>query len=289
MNLSSLNLTQQQIQEMKKVGVYEFTASDGKTYQICNTQKLTKASNNYFSQVNKLLTGLESNYVVPTQAERDKLIEHLKETFENVTTLGEIQSNLLGFSRGQRETQCALDTIRTNTKNTQKKIVDTIVQFYALNGDAHMTHQAVEANMAPRRNKIVKDSIIYDGPSLEKNLTQSSTMIADLTLDKNRTTPSKSIFSNKNPLGSHYKNVTESQLAKVHAESKELTALILDENTAALAAMAIALPVPTSSTTQLLTPAAARVGQLQPATLTSVGPSAAGEISPAPSAPTNIK
>lgn len=226
----------------------------------------TKASRHYSVEVKKMVNALELNYLVPNATERHAIIADLQKCFYNVTPLGEIQSNLLGFSRRNPKTQCALDIVRTDMKQIQEKIIDSIVQIHVNNDDDMMTHHQIEASMAPRRQEIVERSIIHDNQSLEQNLILSRNLIKEFTLDKNKLDYSKSITSKHSALGKQSRNLTKNQVQQIKAESDELTSVIMDVTTttigAATSAMgAVTISTPTSPLTQPLTPRATNVGQ----------------------------
>lgn len=99
-NLTSLNLPDQEVQQLKHHGVCALKHdgvpvldTDGKPCHVFETQKLSKTSRQYSGRLKKIVSEVKSNYLVPNATERQNRIGDLEKCYNNVTTLGEIQSN----------------------------------------------------------------------------------------------------------------------------------------------------------------------------------------------------
>ncbi len=241
-DVTSLKLTDQQIENF---GVERVTHEGGKTSDIFNTQKLWKSYRNCNIQLDDFTEQLESNYKLSENLELNttqqastnttqqastlnEVLEHCTEHFLTVTKLAEIECNLLGLSRNNIETQCALETIQFNVSKTQGKLIDSMVQFHRYNGNPNVTREEVEETLKLRWENTVDNCIIHDNVSFETNMNDARNTIQRYNLDKNKVQPNTSLFSKDSPLESHYSDWTRNETEKLKIKKTGLTPHVVE-------------------------------------------------------------
>lgn len=193
---------------------------------IFQSQKLSKAQKNSSIIISDMLAILDTNYKLRDPSVLPRILPLFEKSYVAMTTLGEIESNLLGLSRGHDETKCALDNLRVDMKSKQDALVNAMVQFNAHNGTT-VTHEEVHAKMDSIRTDIVNDSIIHDPKTFAEKMDQASQIIERHGLDRNNLDRKRGIFPEKSELRRHAKVFQKDEITQVRNETPGITGHIV--------------------------------------------------------------
>lgn len=193
---------------------------------IFQSQKLSKAQKDCSARVSEILAIVENNYKLGDPTKLPKIQKILEIAYETITALGEVESNVLGLSRGQVETKCALENLQLDMKSQQDNLVNTMVQFSVHNGE-DVTHDEMHAKMESMRQDIVKNSIIHDPQSFEENIDFTTNLIDRHAFDRNQVSKQKQIFNAETELKRHTKTFPKDEINKVRNDNKGITGHIV--------------------------------------------------------------
>lgn len=193
---------------------------------IFQSQKLSKAQKNSSIIISDMLAILDTNYKLRDPSVLPRILPLFEKSYVAVTTLGEIESNLLGLSRGHDETKCALDNLRVDMKSKQDALVNAMVQFNVHNGTT-VTHEQVHAKMESIRTGIVKNSIIHDPKTFAEKMDEASQIIERHGLDRNNLDRKRGIFPEKSELRRHAKVFQKDEILQVRNETPGITGHIV--------------------------------------------------------------
>jgi hypothetical protein len=148
-------------------------------------------------------------------------------SYITLAELEEIQSNLLGLSRANTETNCALTTLQTDMDVKQQQTIDAIVQFDIQNGNPTSTHEQVKKEMDNKRMKIRNQYKLHDGTSFAQNLDQASSIMEVHGLDQNKVEPSITLFPEDSALRNHVDTFSKTEINQVRNSRPGLTGYIV--------------------------------------------------------------